>query len=190
MPINPVGLWASSYESTWKDVFAAAQGKGFDGTKATQDAWAKWNDSNANKLQCIPPLTPPTPLSGKTTEKAFAPLVFPNPGKPPDAARIIATAWQAWASAITWVPCPPGPPFSSVVSVITDPASVSNAYSSLMSGLIAEFAKVPANDAAVPAKYQAIGQLFQTAAISLQVKFIGFGIGSPPPPLAVSVPVF
>lgn len=190
MTINPPDLWASSYESKWQEVFKAAQGEGFDAAQTTADAWASWNDSNANKLQCIAPTATATPLSGTTKPKAFSPVDFSSARTATQSANVLASAWQAWANAILWGAVPPAPPFSVITVVHMDAASVSLGYSNLLAGLIAELEIVPKDEAGVQAKYKAIGKLFHTAATSLKVEFIGMSMSSPPTPLKISVPVF
>lgn len=188
--IKPVSDWASSYETTWKKVFDDAQGEGFNAQAATAEAWQKWNNDNAKEMKCIAPIAPAPQVSATTNPTAMAPLDFSGSSSPPQAAKILASAWQAWASAIVWTPVPPAPPFSAIAQVITDPASISAAYTALLSGLIAEMAVVPANDAGVQAKYKAMGTLFYTAAITLKVQFIGASMSAPPAPLMIPVPVF
>jgi hypothetical protein len=190
MTINPLDLWASSYESKWKEVFDAAKGEGFNGAKATADAWAAWNDSNANKLQCISPTAAAVTLPGMSKPAAFSPVSFSAAKTAPQSADVLASAWKAWASAITWPMVPPAPPFSAILSVHTDATSVTGAYANLLAGLIAELAVVPKDTPGVQNKYKSLGNLFRTAASSLQVEFVGLNMSAPPAPLKISVPVF
>jgi hypothetical protein len=190
MTINPPTLWASSYDKKWQEVFDGAKEEGFNIKKATADAWADWNDSNANKIGCIAPIASAIPLTGTTNPKMFAPVDFSSAKTPAQSADVLAKAWQSWASAITWLPVPPAPPFSAITVVHMDSGSVAGAYANLLSGLIAEFAAMPQGEGGVKAKYTAIGNLFRTAATSLKVEFIGMSMSSPPAPLKISVPVF
>ncbi len=188
--IKPVSEWASTYETTWQKVFKDSQGAGFDGTAAATKAWQKWNDDNAKGMKCIAPVAPAPEVSCTTNPSAFAPVDFSGCSSPPQSAKVLAGAWQAWAGAIIWTPVPPAPPFSAIAQVITDPATISAAYGALLSGLIAEMAIIPSNDAEVQAKYKAIGTLFYTAAMTLKVQFVGASTSAPPAPLMIPVPVF
>lgn len=187
--INPVNIWAKSYQDKWDAVFKDASKEGFNAPTATREAWASWCDENG-KPSCTAPLMPPLVLVATTNPQSFNPLDFSSSKSPAQAAKILADAWKAWAGGMVWTPTPPGPPFSAVTNVVTQPGSLSAAYATLLSGLIAEMAVVPKDASAVPAKYQALGTLFYTAVTSLQVSFIGMDLSAPPKPLVITVPVF
>ncbi len=188
--INPAPMWGSSYKSTWEKVFKDSKDDGFDGKSAATQAWQKWNNDNAKGISCISPIASAVMLSGTTVQTAMSPLDFSSSTGAPQAAKILAEAWKAWATAIIWVPPPPAPPFSAIGSVMIDQSSLSAAYAALLAGLIAEMAVMPVGDAGAEVKYKSMGTLFYTAAISLKVMFIGASMSAPPVPLTIPmVPV-
>ena len=189
MTFSPIPQWASSYEETFNKLFEDAAQPGFSAEAATAEAWQEWNDSNVPQAQCIAPTAAAMPLTATKSKTAMAPIVFSNPGTPPQAAQVLSSAWAAWATAITWTPPPPAPPFSAIFAVLTDPASIAAARAVLYSGLLAEFAIIPP-PGGEKAKYTAFGTMFSTAYSSLMVNFTGLAIGAPPPPLMIPVPVF
>jgi hypothetical protein len=187
--IKTVDVWVSTYQDTWEKVFKDAQGAGFNATQATTLAWQKWNNDNAKEISCISPIASAVKIQGSTNQTAMAPLDFSGASSAPQSAQILASAWKAWASSIIWTPPPPAPPFSAIASVIIDQSSLAAAYATLLSGLIAEMAIIPPAGGA-QTKYQAMGNLFYTAAVSLKVMFNGSSMSAPPAPLVIPmVPV-
>lgn len=188
--INPAPIWAKSKDDLWDALCKKASEPGFDADTAVIKMWQQWNNDNAKTVGCTAPLTVPVPLKGSTTEANFAPCNLKASNSGAQFAQILADSWKAWASTITWKVIPPAPPFMTITSIITDPMTVTAAHANLVSGLIAEMDKTPKTVEEGKLKSQAFGNLFFTAISSLQVKFIGTGIGSPPPPLIIPVPVF
>lgn len=190
MTISPSSSWASSYEKKWNDVFSKINDPGFNPNTAVAQAWGEWCEENVKSIQCIAPLAAPVTISGTPSAASFSPVIFPMPGTPITAATVLSTAFAAFASSIVWPVIPPAPPFSAIFSVITSPASVAAAQASLLAGLTAELAIIPP-PGGEQAKYTAIGTLFFTAAMSLQVMFTGLAMPPPPvpPPLILFSPV-
>lgn len=189
MPINPVKMWADSYESKLKEVYKNTKTVA-EGDLAAIKLWQDWVNDNGKGISCIAPLVAPIPLSGSTNPAAFSPLPFKTAVAPPMVAQILATAWQGWANAIMWTLIPPAPPFSSITSIIISPASVAASYATLYSGLVAELAVTPADEAGAKVKYMNLATLFFTATSTLQVMFIGLTLPAPTPvPLVIPVPI-
>jgi hypothetical protein len=187
--INPIPIWAKSKDDLWDALTKKAGNSGFDTDAEVTKMWQQWNNDNAKTIGCTAPLTVPVPLKGSTTEKNFSPCNFKASKSGAQFAQILADSWKAWASTITWTVIPPAPPFMTITSIITDPLTVTAAHSALIAGLIKEMNKVPKTVEEGKLKSMAFSELFYKAVSTLQVKFIGTGIGSPPPPLIIPVPV-
>jgi hypothetical protein len=187
MPISPLSSWADSYE----EFFYSKISNPTTNPKVTKSLsvaeqpllWAKWVHKNTQGIQAAPPWsTIPTVL-----EAAFPPVLIPSPGTAPTTAMIISSSWASYISSIVWTPAPPIPPFSVITSVVTSPAAIAAAQTSLLAALTAEFAKPMApGEAGGKLKALGISSAFYSATLSLGVMIIGLSLPIPTPvPLVI-----
>lgn len=181
MPIKAAKTWADKYEPGIQKHYDA-MGKGLP--DKIEDFWAKWVDENSQGLEVAPPYK----TSGTTNVKSFS-LSLPSAGSAPIIAALMANAWKSWFQSITFLPPPPAPPFSAIISVMPSPLGLALAYAGLLSGLIAEMALIPPDPAtAFKLKGTKMGLLFYTATITAGVQIDGLSLSVPPVPL--SLPLF
>jgi hypothetical protein len=182
VPIAPANLWSSTYESKLKDSFAIAVDAATS-LLASQNFWRSWIFQNTTGMQSAVPLFPTT---ATFNQALFNPLPFGGP--PP--ATILATAWNIYMLGAIWTIVPPAPPFSVITTIVTDPASTSAAYATLLASLTAEFLLLPApTEAGFDSKISSIAGHFRTATSSCSIMISGLAlVGAPPPPVVLIVP--
>lgn len=184
MSIAPLSQWISTYQTKLQAYYTQCQTVP---TTPVATFWQDWVDSNTKGIQSAAPYAG---AKGTTTAGAFSPVVFSPSMLPPASALVLASAWKAYYSAITWAPMPsPVAPFSVILTVVSSPSGMAAAYSALLSGLTAEFLSLPPDPAsAMATKATAIGTLFYTATLAGGIQLDGLATsGTPPPPVTVAL---
>ena len=178
MPIKAAKTWIDTYQPGIEKHYDA-MAKGLP--DKIEDFWQKWVDDNAQGLEVMPPYA----TKGTTTKTAFS-LSLPPSGTAPIIAKLMATAWKNWFTAITFTPPAPAPPFSAIIAVTPSQVGLALAYATLLAGLIAEMALIPPDPAtAFKLKATKMGTLFYTATISVGVQVDGLSLSVPPVPLSL-----
>ena len=175
--MKPLPAWAKYYEPKNKDSF-----------DTMIPFCGSWVDENATGIQ----VSPPYQSQGTTSFAAFGPLVgLAAAQSPVETANILATAWQTWYLAIQFTPSPPIPPFGSITAITPSPLGISAAYSTLLTGLVAELAVVPPDPTTgFIIKGSSYGALFQAATLAAGVQIVGFLPPVPPaPPIPLTIPL-
>jgi hypothetical protein len=184
MPVNPA-IWGNNLETETNNFYKDVDLK-IQQPSNSPEIWRKFVTDSAAGLAVVPPFG----YSATFNKDAFNPLSLGPGGNLASTAASIASAWANWFTAITWSFTPaPIPPFTlSVVSVVSNPATVAAAQATLMAGLMAEFAIIPPNPEAAKLKHQTIAALFYTATITPGVLISGIVAGAPPVPLSAPFP--
>lgn len=184
MPLKPQADWADSYESGLTDYYEA-----YGDNPALQviTFWQPWIAENCAGLESAAPYTGSAAV---ITPTAFAPVDFTGVSSAVQAAQVLADAWQAFMTALTWPPTAAvAPPFSVISAIQTSPTGMAAAYTVLLSGLVAEMAALPPDPlTAFALKSAAFATLFRTATLAAGIQLDGLAIGGTPPP-PVSVPL-
>lgn len=182
MPLKPQPDWESSY----KDGLAAYyQAYGLNQSLSVETFWQPWVAQNCVGLSSAAPFTGSAAV---ITPTAFSPVDFTGAASAAQSAQILADAWQAFMTALTWPPTiSPAPPFGTILSVTTSPTGLAAAYATLLSGLIAEMGTLPPDPlTAFDLKGAAMATLFRGATIAAGIEIDGLATaGTPPPPVSL-----
>lgn len=186
MPIQPIPVWADSYDKIFNTKTKQTP-DGVETTPAFEIAdqpllWQKWVHENVNGVGGAPPFA----ATGTCNQSAFPPVAAPAPGAPPAPAALIASGWMAYMGAITWAPPPPIPPFSAITTVITSPVGLATGYASILSALLADMAILPAGpapavEAISKAKAMTLSTAFYTSTLACGIMLVGLSLPSPAP---------
>jgi hypothetical protein len=181
--LTSANQWGKSYKRIHEDLVKKVSDGELNALEMPVKLWREWVHENFKGIQIAPPWTtsPEGDLELKPNDADkdnFGPLDFATPGLPPASAAVIATAWETYCLSLVWKIPSPQPPFSSILTVTIDPATMTAAKAALISSLVAEFAIAPVGDFDV--KYFAIGTIVHTACAALGVILAGTDTNAAP----------